>query len=194
MDEDREDLRFGRRLAADAEDWDETKDPGALLRGARLLKAKEWLADHPQAPATVRAFVDASDAEEEDAQAAKLAQERQLREAAEAARKGGTRGSLTSESSGSVNRDVRIEDSGVLHLSECCRRWAPRGGRLGLVPDDISRTEADRARRTLAANHFREATIRLDAGELNRALPYYAAALRLDPTTLRFEPPLSTHC
>ena len=47
VDEDREDLRFGRRLATDADEWDRTKDPGALLRGARLLKAKEWLDRHP---------------------------------------------------------------------------------------------------------------------------------------------------
>ena len=46
------------------------------MRGARLLKAKEWLSKYPYVPSLTAAFVDASDAEEQDAQAERLGQER----------------------------------------------------------------------------------------------------------------------
>jgi WD40 repeat protein len=84
VDEDREEIRFARRLESDAEDWQRTKEPSALLRGARLLKAEDWLKMHAEASEPKRAFVTASRADEEDAQARKLGEERQLRDAAEA--------------------------------------------------------------------------------------------------------------
>jgi hypothetical protein len=84
VNDDRANLRFGRRLGADADEWGRTKDPGSLLQGARLLTAKEWVAAHQDVPAIVREFVHASDAEEERALAKTLAYERELRETAEA--------------------------------------------------------------------------------------------------------------
>jgi WD40 repeat protein len=84
IDENREELRFGRRLGVDAEDWASSQEGSGLLRGAKLLKAKEWLAQHSEAPRVVRSFVDASETAEADAHAAQLEHERQLRDAAEA--------------------------------------------------------------------------------------------------------------
>jgi hypothetical protein len=63
-----------------------------LLGGARLLKAEEWLREHPEASAAVGTFVRASRSEEDDAQAKKLGAERALREAAEAREKAESKG------------------------------------------------------------------------------------------------------
>jgi WD40 repeat protein len=58
VDEDRERLRTGQRLAADARTWDESgRDPALLYRGARLGAAAEAAAD--LGPAAT-AFLDAS--------------------------------------------------------------------------------------------------------------------------------------
>ena len=76
-------LRFGRRLEVDADEWENTLDTGALLRGARLLKAEEWSVEHPDAPSAVQSFVRASRSAEDEEHTKKLSDERALREAAE---------------------------------------------------------------------------------------------------------------
>ena len=189
VEEDREDLRFGRRLATDANDWNRSNDLGALLRGARLLKAKEWLASHPQAPATVRAFVDASAAEEEDAQANRLAHERQLREVAE---------QLREEAGGREQAQRQIAEEREQRLGE--QKRANKKLRRALASVSIAvvallaasawawyqtqqaRSEKERAQKALAASHVKEATARLHAGSPTEALPFFAAAVRLDPS------------
>ena len=159
----------------------ETKDRGALLRGARLLKAKEWLAGHQMAPAAVHSFVNASLLEEEDAHETKLAHERAIAQAAEAREK--------AEREIAAERDQRFHEQRRAY--QRLRRASTYLGVavVGLLiaggwawyQTSVSRTETERARTILAANHFREGVIRLDEDKPIEAMPFYAAALRLDP-------------
>jgi len=49
--ENREDLRWQRRLSEDAAEWQKlNRDPGALLQGLRLAQAEEWLQKQTAAP------------------------------------------------------------------------------------------------------------------------------------------------
>ncbi|HEY6270574.1 MAG TPA: winged helix-turn-helix domain-containing protein [Terriglobales bacterium] len=60
LEENREELALERRLVQAAEEWESLKrDPGALLQGARLAQAEEWLSRHQGAP-DLRAYVQAS--------------------------------------------------------------------------------------------------------------------------------------
>jgi hypothetical protein len=47
LKDNREDLRFGRRLQQAADDWNGLqRDPSALLHGGRLAQGREWFARH----------------------------------------------------------------------------------------------------------------------------------------------------
>jgi WD40 repeat protein/DNA-binding winged helix-turn-helix (wHTH) protein len=75
--QNREELRLERRLVQLAEEWDGlNRDPGALLQGARLAQAEEWLAKHADAPALLRQFVQASVAARAEAQERELARQK----------------------------------------------------------------------------------------------------------------------
>lgn len=83
--ESREELRFERRLQHAAEEWEMlAQDKGALLQGARLAQAEEWLARHPNAPPLLQRFVKASVEVSAEDQARELAQQKELRTQAEA--------------------------------------------------------------------------------------------------------------
>jgi DNA-binding winged helix-turn-helix (wHTH) protein len=59
--ENREDIQLERKLVHAAQEWAElNQDAGALLQGARLSRAEEWLAKHQDAPAELREYVAAS--------------------------------------------------------------------------------------------------------------------------------------
>jgi DNA-binding winged helix-turn-helix (wHTH) protein len=59
--ENREEVQLERRLGQAAHEWESlSRDPGALLQGARLSRAEEWLAKHQDAPAELRGYVAAS--------------------------------------------------------------------------------------------------------------------------------------
>src|SRR5262245_11710266 len=78
--QNREELALERRLLQAAEEWGNLRqDPGALLQGARLAQAEDWLRGNPVAPDLARQFVRASlDARTEAARKEKEAQEREL--------------------------------------------------------------------------------------------------------------------
>jgi WD40 repeat protein/DNA-binding winged helix-turn-helix (wHTH) protein len=79
--ENREELALERRLAQAAEEWHGLKhDPGALLQGARLAQAEEWLGHHPDANDLLREYVQASiKARTQAARKEREAQQRELR-------------------------------------------------------------------------------------------------------------------
>lgn len=57
----RESLKLARRLRQAAEEWQSLKhDPGALLQGARLSQAQEWLSGSQGAPKLLHEFIQAS--------------------------------------------------------------------------------------------------------------------------------------
>ncbi len=59
--QNRDELRLERRLQQAAEEWQGlNQDPGALLQGARLAQAEEWLARHEDAPALMWQFLQTS--------------------------------------------------------------------------------------------------------------------------------------
>jgi WD40 repeat protein/DNA-binding winged helix-turn-helix (wHTH) protein len=61
LEENREELALGRRLAQAAEEWRSLNgDPGALLQGARLVLAENWLSRHKEASDLLQEFVRAS--------------------------------------------------------------------------------------------------------------------------------------
>ena len=73
IDADRSALLTHSRLTTAAREWDTLdREPGALLRGARLAGALEWAGDHPD---------DLSDREREFLTASRAAQERELKTA-----------------------------------------------------------------------------------------------------------------
>ena len=90
--ENREDLRVERRIAQSAEEWQALgRDAGALLQGARLAQADEWLAKHVGAAELAREFVETSKnaqaeatRKERDAQQREITHQQELRRQAEA--------------------------------------------------------------------------------------------------------------
>jgi DNA-binding winged helix-turn-helix (wHTH) protein len=81
----REGIKLERKLNQAAEEWENFgRDPGALLQGARLVQAGEWLEVHPNAPSRLKQFVSASIDARAEAQARELAQQRELLKQAEA--------------------------------------------------------------------------------------------------------------
>ena len=80
LKDNREDLRLGRNLLQASEEWRALKrDTSALMHGTRLVQMREWLARHPEPPALLREFFEAScDAEEQQASKEREAQEREL--------------------------------------------------------------------------------------------------------------------
>ena len=83
--QNREELALERRLRQMAEEWEALgQDSGALLQGARLAQAEEWLARHPEANLMVQYFVETSVATRAEAQERELAQQKKLRSEAEA--------------------------------------------------------------------------------------------------------------
>lgn len=77
---DREELALERRLLQSAEEWQSLqRDPGALLQGARLAQAEDWLGRHGDAADPVREYVRASlEARAEAARKEREAHEREL--------------------------------------------------------------------------------------------------------------------
>src|SRR5262249_55488070 len=72
--ENREDLRFERRLHQAAEEWEALdRDSGALLQGARLAQGQEWLGKHPNALPLLRQYLQASVESRAEAQERELA-------------------------------------------------------------------------------------------------------------------------
>jgi DNA-binding winged helix-turn-helix (wHTH) protein/energy-coupling factor transporter ATP-binding protein EcfA2 len=56
--ENREEIQLGRKLVQAAQEWEElNQDSEALLQGARLSRAEEWLVRHEDAPAHVREYL-----------------------------------------------------------------------------------------------------------------------------------------
>jgi hypothetical protein len=56
--QNREELRLGRRLVQAAQEWDGlNRDRTALLQGARLSRAEEWLTRHDGAPTLLHTFL-----------------------------------------------------------------------------------------------------------------------------------------
>jgi len=83
--ENREELRLERRLHQAAEEWEMVnKDKGALLQGARLAQAQEWLARHPNAPSLLQSFLKTSAEVCAEEQERELARQKELRSQAEA--------------------------------------------------------------------------------------------------------------
>ena len=84
--EDRDGLRLQRRLTDAAQEWEALdRDPGALLRGARLAQTLEWVNEHNGEPNTLeREFLTTSRAQAEGEEAENAA--RQQRELAAAQR------------------------------------------------------------------------------------------------------------
>ncbi len=76
----RESLRLERRLRQAAQEWEDLKrEPGALLQGARLAQAEEWLAKSPKAPRYLHEFLQASIRAREEAEHKELTlQKREL--------------------------------------------------------------------------------------------------------------------
>jgi WD40 repeat protein/DNA-binding winged helix-turn-helix (wHTH) protein len=61
ISQNREELGLERRLLQSADEWQELKqDAGALLQGARLAQAEDWLGRNPDAGELVRNYVKAS--------------------------------------------------------------------------------------------------------------------------------------
>lgn len=76
--QNREELRLERRLLQAAAEWlGLDHDPGALLQGARLAQAEEWLAKHADAPTLLRQFLQASVEARAEAQERELAHQRE---------------------------------------------------------------------------------------------------------------------
>lgn len=64
----RDSMRLERRLLRAVQEWEEVKrDPGALLQGARLAQAEEWLANSRNPPSSVCEFLQASAAARQEA-------------------------------------------------------------------------------------------------------------------------------
>lgn len=92
LNENRDDLRLQRRLSDAAKEWDDlNRDRRALLQGPRLDQAQEWIVKHPDAPALLQEFLDASLSAEEEAKRKEdevkqyeLAGQQELRREAEA--------------------------------------------------------------------------------------------------------------
>jgi len=83
LKDNRDDLHLERTLLRAADEWSDLKrEPGALMRGARLAQGKEWLAAHPAPTPLLREYIEAScDAEEEAARQDREAQQELLRQA-----------------------------------------------------------------------------------------------------------------
>ena len=61
ISENREELRLARRLMQASQEWRSlNEESGALLQGARLARAEDWLLRNPAAPPAVGAFIRAS--------------------------------------------------------------------------------------------------------------------------------------
>lgn len=83
--QNREELRLERRIHQAAAEWEAlNRDSGALLQGARLAQAQEWLARHANAPPLVQEFLKLSIETRAEAQERELAQQKELRKQAEA--------------------------------------------------------------------------------------------------------------
>jgi len=77
--QNREELKLERRLNQAAKEWEELgRDAGALLQGARLAHAEEWLDRHADAPSNLKEFVKASLDARVEIQARELAQHKEL--------------------------------------------------------------------------------------------------------------------
>lgn len=89
LEENREELALGRRLAQAAEEWESLKrDRGALLQGARLAQAEDWLGRHQDANDSLRAYVQTSvDARNESARREREGEQRELSRQKQTARR-----------------------------------------------------------------------------------------------------------
>jgi WD40 repeat protein/DNA-binding winged helix-turn-helix (wHTH) protein len=75
--QNREDLRLERRLLQAAEEWNSlNRDKGALLQGARLAQAEEWLGRHADVPVLLQDFVQSSICMREESRARELADQK----------------------------------------------------------------------------------------------------------------------
>lgn len=84
LNQDRDGLRLHRQVTEAAQEWELLeRDPGALYRGARLVQASEWANANPTIlNADERAFLEASQAQEQKEEQEKEAQrERELEQA-----------------------------------------------------------------------------------------------------------------
>lgn len=78
--QDREQILLERRLNQAAEEWEMLgQDRGALLQGARLIRAQEWLAKQKGARSSLRAFVHASAEAQTESEAREFNQQKELR-------------------------------------------------------------------------------------------------------------------
>jgi DNA-binding winged helix-turn-helix (wHTH) protein/Tol biopolymer transport system component len=78
--QNRDQLLLERRLDQAAEEWEQLgRDRGALLQGARLIRAQEWLAKQKEARSSLRAFVQASVEAQAESEARVLNQQKELR-------------------------------------------------------------------------------------------------------------------
>jgi WD40 repeat protein/class 3 adenylate cyclase/tRNA A-37 threonylcarbamoyl transferase component Bud32 len=80
LDEDREGLRIQRHVTTAAASWDALgRDPAELYRGPRLAAALDWLSRDAQVSELEKAFLDASQAEQDRAARDQLRANRRLR-------------------------------------------------------------------------------------------------------------------
>lgn len=83
--ENREQLALARRLQQAAEEWDTlAHDPGALLQGARLAQAREWLCGDPKITPILRQFLQMSLKKQSEEEAREIAYQKEMRKQAEA--------------------------------------------------------------------------------------------------------------
>lgn len=77
LTQNRDDLRLERRLLQAAEEWKNlNRDRDALLQGARLAQAEEWLGRHVDVPVLLQDFVQTSIWAREEARERELARQR----------------------------------------------------------------------------------------------------------------------
>lgn len=114
LSQDRESLRLHRQLTEAAQEWELLeRDPGALYRGSRLAQAREWESSYANAlNAHERAFLEASQAEQEREELEQAArQQRELDSAkriAEAAQTLAAEQEGRAEETSRANRKLRL--------------------------------------------------------------------------------------
>jgi Tol biopolymer transport system component/DNA-binding winged helix-turn-helix (wHTH) protein len=78
--QNRDQLLLERRLDQAAGEWEQLgRDRGALLQGARLVRAQEWLAKQKESRSSLRGFVQASTEAQAESEARERNQEKELR-------------------------------------------------------------------------------------------------------------------
>ena len=188
LDRDREFLLWRHRLRLLMVEWQRAAETDAvLLHGSLLVEAERWRGERlEELTEGERHYIAESAAlhareleeqrqrrEQELAQAQALADaQRQIAEEREQRLGEQTR----------ANRKLRRALAGVsiaVVALLAASAWA-------WYQTQEAQREEQRAEKMLAASHVKEATVRLSAGSPIEALPFFAAAVRLDPSNVAF--------